>query len=54
MPDPHCEHCGEEFAPEDVNVEAFEVTGGKIVCPDCFEELAQQWHEDNGQFGMGA
>lgn len=36
LPDAACEECGEFMDAEDINVEAFEVTG-RLLCPECAE-----------------
>lgn len=38
--DGYCELCGEPIAPEDVSVEAFEVTG-MLTCTQCLEAMAE-------------
>lgn len=49
-----CIECGAEgddFASP--NAEAYELDG-ELVCDDCAEAYIERWHEDNGQFGVGA
>jgi hypothetical protein len=46
-----CEATGDDFP--SANVEAFELDG-ELVCEDCADTYIADWHETNGQFGVGA
>jgi len=37
-----CDECGESVDLSDVNVEAFEITGGEILCPMCAEAVFEE------------
>jgi len=42
MGDGQCDSCGESVDLCDVNVEAFEITGGEILCPMCAEAVFEE------------
>ena len=42
MSDGQCDECGESVDLSDLDVEAFEITGGAILCPMCAEAVFEE------------